>query len=236
LLELATQFTPDAVVRMLEYIQVAQVESKTAVIPELPLEIAIVKILSQKNTEDSHTSLPMKPTTSKPSQTFITSLASDGDEQKKVQPKTPIKTEPETSTISTPDITHHSSIINHQSPNIDLDTVKKHWQAILNTAKKLNASLTLALSTARPVETTGTTVTIAVKYPFHKERLDAPANQLTLANAFDTILQSKTRIRIVVEDALAESTPETKSSAPKTINPLVSQAIDILGGTLVQEN
>jgi DNA polymerase-3 subunit gamma/tau len=49
LTELAILFTATDIVIMLEYFQMAQVNSKTAVVAELPLEIAIVKILSGKN-------------------------------------------------------------------------------------------------------------------------------------------------------------------------------------------
>jgi hypothetical protein len=144
------------------------------------------------------------------------------------QTKTATETEQEDIKQTTTD-----SDIPQQSPTIDLDTVKDHWREILNTAKHLNASLTLALTTARPIETAGKTITIAVKYPFHKERLDEKANQLTLATAFDTILKSKMRIRIVLENTGVSPAPTPEE--PPVLNPLISQAMEMLGGKLASE-
>jgi len=244
LLELAKIFSPAEIVRMLEYFQIAQVASKTTVIPELPLQIAIVKILSENsdpNTPNSHPNdsnklqepnvLPSSPAPLskgssrenageglKKNQEFGSSASIIENQEK----------EPATSKIQDSKFEIQDSI------HIDLETVREHWQSILNTAKQLNASLTLALSTARPIGTAGSTVTIAVKYPFHKERLDTPANQLTLATAFDTILKTKMKIRIVIEAAsLANDSNKTAATKESAINPLVSQAMDLLGGRVV---
>ena len=111
----------------------------------------------------------------------------------------------------------------------DLSHIKEHWSAILDTAKRLNASISLGLSTAKPVETSGSTIVIAVKYPFHKERLDEKANQLTLEKAFDTILGAKMKLVIVLDK-------DRNETAPSEENPLISQALSMLGGRVVSEN
>jgi hypothetical protein len=69
----------------------------------------------------------------------------------------------------------------------------------------------------------GNTIVIAVKYPFHKERLEEASNQLTLEKAFDTILGAKMKLVIRVD--------ESPSSAPsENANPLINQALSMLGG------
>ena len=252
LLELAKIFSPAEIVRMLEYFQIAQVASKTTVIPELPLQIAIVKILSENsdpNTPNSHPNdsnklqepnvLPSSPAPlSKGS-----SRENAGEGLKKNNSVIPSVVEGSQKTISghphesgDPENLDSGSQagMTIEKAAMSIDDVREHWQSILNTAKQLNASLTLALSTARPIETAGSTVTIAVKYPFHKERLDTPANQLTLATAFDTILETKMKIRIVIEAAsLANDSNKTTATKESAINPLVSQAMDLLGGRVV---
>ena len=104
----------------------------------------------------------------------------------------------------------------------------------MNTAKQLNASISLGLSTARPVETNGSTIVIAVKYPFHKERLEEAANQLTLEKAFDTILGAKMKLVIKVDDALQAK--KAGASPEADPNPLINQALSMLGGRVVTEN
>lgn len=218
LTELAQLFTPLEIVTMLEQFQVAQVTSKTAVIPELPLEIAIVKILADHD--------PSPGSNGTPGDTKITV------HEKKEHPKTPNNTNTEPAqqkvavVMETPPV---AETLATEEKAFDLSHIKEQWLAILNTAKHLNASISLGLSTARPIETTGSTIVIAVKYPFHKERLEEKTNQLTLEKAFDTILGAKMKLVIVLESAQNEA--ETKEE-----NPLISQALSMLGGRVVTEN
>jgi len=245
LIELAKIFSPSDVVRMLEYIQIAQTTSKVSVIPELPLQIAVVKILTdnlqptthnqqkpagiseQKASNNNESRIVNKDTL--PATNIESRISNHNKEEKKASVVVP---EP----ASTQDSDRGESDITDQSSGINLNLVSEHWKEILTTAKKLNASLTLALTTARPIEATGNIITIAVKYPFHKERLDEKGNQLTLATAFDTILKSKTRIKIMLETNTVTSTHShtaTQEQVSTIDNPLINQAMEMLGGKLV---
>ncbi|NCQ06154.1 MAG: DNA polymerase III subunit gamma/tau [Candidatus Moranbacteria bacterium] len=224
---LAHMFSPDDVVRMLEYIQIAQIGSKVSVIPELPLQIALVKIISQ-NAPVTHAQGEKKsvPTSQKETPSVQESTKKEAPKEATLSVSLP---KPKEEQISL----HHTEVpnktIEETESNISLSTIVSEWNAILNTAKKLNASLSLALSTAHPVQSTNNIITIAVKYPFHKERLDEKANQLTLATAFDTILKSKMKIKIIVEGvSFTENKTETVEK-----NPLIDQAMEMLGGKFV---
>ncbi|MEK9151510.1 MAG: DNA polymerase III subunit gamma/tau [Patescibacteria group bacterium] len=258
--EFAAIFTPADIVRMLEYFQIAQAGSKTSVIPELPLEIAIVKILSANlPTGQAGSSQPPKnntPPEEKAPETIAAEqapapLAAETKSPKKDYSKTPTKTKPE-SPISTlnknlprsfdsesngtgaaTETTSETENTTH--PIIDLGIVREKWATILHTAKQLNASLTLALSTARPLTAHDSTIVIAVKYPFHKERLDENANRLTLATAFDSILGSKIKLSIVLEEAPEPKDQKASAADEAVLSPLVSQAMDLLGGKLIKE-
>lgn len=243
LTELAQLFTPLQIVTMLELFQVAQVTSKTAVIPELPLEIAVVKILADHNPQSSPKNQTESSISGQGKKSLPPSLASD------VASKTPTKIESRIENRESRNeekksdsIQNHDSqfVIQDSSPKntdgsvleavFDLEKIRESWTAILNTAKHLNASISLGLSTARPSEVSGNTIVIAVKYPFHKERLEEKANQLTLEKAFDTILGAKMKLVIVLE---AKETSEAKEADQ---NPLISQALSMLGGRVVTEN
>jgi DNA polymerase-3 subunit gamma/tau len=240
LLEFAKLFTPADIVSMLEYLQIAQVASKTSAIPELPLEIAIVKIL---NTKAENTSL--HPSLNQTQEISVTDKkASKPSKQSVIQPpQAPLKTKLKNTLQEEekPLLISGVKEIAKTETFVDLDIVREKWTAILHKAKQLNASLTLALSTARPLETHGSTITIAVKYAFHKERLDEKANKLTLSGAFDSILGSKIKIVIVLEDApaVANATsgavPQMSTRPPESFleNPLINQALDRLGGRVI---
>lgn len=240
LTELARCFTPVQVVHMLEAFQTAQAASKTAVIAELPLQIAIVKILSENKEQTSENNQPTHSPTPEAAPPVEGRKIADASPQIPT-PKTitatetPKKTEIKTATESkqvTETIDAATSAPDATGEAIDINHVRDSWRAILDTAKHLNASLSLALSTARPTSTEGSTIVIAVKYPFHKERLDEAANRLTLKEAFDTILKSPTKLRIVLESAPVEKIEEKEEPAFLS-NPLVSQAMEMLGGKIV---
>ena len=227
---LAGHFTPIDIVTMLEHFQVAQVASKTAVIAELPLEIAIVKILSANNQDSPSAGEPTekKPPTGKPI------IADEKKEETKTASNTKSEKQSESSKlqskISAPKPDEQPSDTPRVESLFDIEKIRESWSAILNTAKHLNASISLGLSTARPSEVNGNTIIIAVKYPFHKERLEEAANQLTLEKAFATILGAKMKLVIRVDESTTSDTP-TESA-----NPLINQALSMLGGRVVTEN
>lgn len=249
---LAAAFTPAQIVSLLELFQVAYTTSKTFVISELPLEIAIVKFLAN---HDSHSSPDFPVATSERSgaDLSVTQIAKTQPQAsrapqpprvvKKARPTKPsvlksaatASAPPETGPTETPKHTDAETALS--SSLIDLTIVRKQWGAILSAAKTLNASLTLALSTARPLRASASTLVIAVKYPFHKERLETRANQLTLTQAFDSILGSKIKISIVTEEAQQPKihTTEAASQPDASPSPLVTQAMHLLGGKLVKK-
>ncbi len=208
--KLASHTDSLAVVRLLEILAEAQKTSSQAVIPELPLEIALVKMIAILEKQNP-------PATKTPSNTISTS--SDNQEnstskegQKDATPETPV-------------VKSEAIVENEEIPLISFTHITDNWHAILETAKELNASLSVALSTATPKNVENNTVTLGVKYPFHKERLDDKANQLTLMEAFDRILGFKLGLKVEVEKE--ETQEETNTYLD---NPLISQALNLLGG------
>jgi DNA polymerase-3 subunit gamma/tau len=282
---LAALFTPGMIVRMLEEFQIAQAASKTAVIAELPLEIAIVKILTDNSQQPTISNprpndlnvpkAPMAPTEGRKiaSSSVIPSVSEESrpiatvketssvipirqlaDEESQSSPVTPASDSsvlPASSSVI-PSLSRDldSSAVSStkeareaKEAVLDFSRISERWHMILSKAKELNASLSLALSTARPVSSEGAEIVIAVKYPFHKERLDQPANRLTLKQAFDTILESKTTLRIVLDNAPSSALAHSGLPAGRqgiqssgVSNPLVAQAMEMLGGRLVNES
>lgn len=234
--ELATLFTPLQIITMLERFQEAQIATKTAVISELPLEIAIVKILAKNDLPSPPGKAPDAPVTAHEKKDLPPSLASDvasNTQQATEIPKKEFsKTATKTNTESPKEPIETRAATETGEALFDLSHIKEHWAHILETAKRLNASITLGLSTARPVETSGSTIVIAVKYPFHKERLEEAANQLTLEKAFDTILGAKMKLVIRVDDSKSAASVSQATDE----NPLINQALSMLGGRVVTEN
>ncbi|NTW45623.1 MAG: DNA polymerase III subunit gamma/tau [Candidatus Moranbacteria bacterium] len=211
----AASFTPDRLVEIIGHFRDAEASVRSASIPELPLEIAIVR------------SLRGRPATARELR------REEEEEEEEIRPLS-TKTASDSAPVSAPVIPAseeenrpkeslpESEASDHDGPaTFSLVDVQDRWRDILREATRLNASLTLALTNAQPVTTDGNRVTIAVRFPFHKDRLENHANALTLAQAFDTILSAKTRISVIVD------------AASGTGHPLVSQALSALGGEVV---
>ena len=217
--KIATTTNSLSIVSLLEILAEAQKNSSQAVISELPLEIALVKmiaVLENNPLIDSHQTTP--PTKS---------LTSDSaPEKKKGASTSPDSTK---NVTETPAISQTLDPVISEAveiPEASLTHIKENWHAILETAKEMNASLSLALSTAIPKHLENNHIILGVKYPFHKERLDEKANKLTLVEAFDRILGFKLDFKVEVEELKETSSIQESYSD----NPLISQALNLLGG------
>ncbi|MCW1888588.1 MAG: DNA polymerase III subunit gamma/tau [Candidatus Moranbacteria bacterium] len=223
------------VVKLLEILVAAQKESSQAVIPELPLEIALVRMIDTLGTKSASSptppapkspvaiekKTPVAPKTTPVAEAEFIEASQTAKEVPKISPAPVIKETP---------ITQEAAMIPEvidDAVSLTLAQFSENWTQIQRVAKDLNASLTLALSTAIPKSVEKNVVTIGVKYPFHKERLMDKANQLTLLEAFDRILGLKLGLKIELEEEGAKT-----EEVPASENPLISQALNLLGGTM----
>lgn len=207
--DIAKLLGSDRIVECMERFQEAEQMMKVTPLPELPLEIALVKLIPEaKNTPS--TPAPSSDTVQKPvvqakKETPPVAAASVAIPIAPVRPpvteKVPVKSD----------------------ATVDLSRVRREWRAIQEHAKHLNASLGVALSTTELFVGEENYVVLEVKYPFHKDRLEKPENRLTIDTAFATILGF--RVPWMVRVAKREETPDS---------PLLNQALEALGGRLVQ--
>ncbi|MBP6975767.1 MAG: DNA polymerase III subunit gamma/tau [Candidatus Moranbacteria bacterium] len=232
LIDLGSRFTPEEVVRMLEFFQTAKRDSKNATIPELPLEIAIVKTLSSDSDPLPKPAVSAPPVSSRPAPTRVTQPVTPPIPARPDTPVMPTRNEARTITPKQPlvDTPAPHTIPETATANFSLPEVKTAWKSIVEQAKILNASLALALMQSSPIEARNQTLVIQTKHNFHKERLDTPESKLTLGQAFAKILSFEPKFQIVLEKT-SPSAPETTTSDPS----LVSQALEMLGGKIVPE-
>ena len=208
-LSLSENVFPEDIVRIIELFSVAEQQIKNSSIPELPIEIATVKTMATKKPEV--TAEGKNPRPKKQGET-----GPEEEEEEEEIGDTPQETEEAVS------VTDHLEGDSDNEASFSFEDVRDRWRDIIREATKLNASLTLALTNARPEKAEGSTITIAVRFPFHKDRLAEPKAQLTLTQAFDTILSARTKVSVIVAE------PEKKAD-----NPLVSRALAAFGGNVV---
>lgn len=212
--EIATLLGSDRIVECMERFQEAEQMMKVTPLPELPLEIALVKLIPEEKNTSSPQEIPSQNTFKK--------------EGASLQKKTGVEeAKPNTlSSSQTPSATNIASVetspVTADTPT-DLSRVRREWRAILQHAKHLNASLGVALSTTELFVGEENYVVLEVKYPFHKDRLEKPENRLTIDTAFATILGF--RVPWMVRVGKRDEAPTS---------PILTQALEALGGKLVQ--
>ena len=229
LIDISTQLTPQEIVRMLELFQTAKRDSKNATIPELPLEIAIVKSLSTDE-PSSHSSQPTPAQSLPPMRPApVTTTSPATKKTPATPPEIPLIEQTEHINTEKGDIPplQEKSLI---PPAFSLNEIVTAWKSIVEQTKILNASLALALMQSSPIEVQSQTLIIQTKHNFHKERLDTPESKLTLGQAFAKILSFEPKFKIVLEKPSLSS---THAASPETS--LVSQALEMLGGKIIPE-
>ncbi len=231
LFALAGRLGSDRIVECLERFQEADRLVKISPLPELPIEIALVKLIQFKEPKGQSQN-PVN-TTAKPAP--ITPVV----EPKRPAPLQSISVAPKPTTSNT--VNESVAPATEESPSpeetptsespVDLGLALRQWPAVMTHALRLNASLGVALSTVTPIIKDQKFI-LQVKYPFHKERLDQKTNRLTLDQAFVTILGFRAPwVALTEKDATEKKSVSTPEERPAVID----EAIAALGGKLVAE-
>ncbi len=219
-IHIAESCSPERFVTVIGHFQDAENRLRFSSLPELAIEIAVAKsVPSEKKVppRDRDRTEPVGRNDDGPSDG--TGSGSDRDE---------IPSKPRETTELPEETKRNVSASETDGPekprgdSFSIVDVRDRWHEIIREATRRNASLTLALSNASPREVRGEEVILAVRFPFHRDRLIDPDNALTLATAFDTIFSTKTRLTIVVED------PEKREN-----HPLVSHTLSTIGGQVI---
>lgn len=218
---------------------------KSSFIPQLPLEMAIVK--SQNYTEslqtEQNTSIATK----------IAYTKSKSSEESKNAPNSPALSKSDTmveskkeqiKTISEPrEEEAPESRPPLEDSNFTLEDVKKCWNQAILEIKPLNHSLSAILQSCRPIKAEKGVISIAARFPFHKDKLNDDANRLTMESVFAKILGFRLQIKAntnkeagIAQQDTRDKTQETGElkQEPKETRSLLTQALDIMGGTVVE--
>lgn len=213
-LKIAETFSSDELVAIIEHFQEAANRIGTYSFPELAVEIAVAKSIP------THRKKPP-----------VSAHIEEEEEEEDLLERTAdtiadIGEDSGTDDVTPSDETRDDDMSAGSDASatapFSVSDVRNRWRDILREATRANASLTLSLSNARLREVEGNRITLSVKFPFHRDRLTDMGNALTLNRAFDTILSAKTRIAVVVEE-----------NAGKSDHPIVSHALEALGGEIV---
>ena len=209
----------------------AQNKISASVIPQLPLEIAVIKA-----------------TRTFPAPTAVENIKYDVSNIKPnhANAGSSVPLEPQVSGKITPDNTPAESaveIIHNDTPpsntkiNLDLGEVKSNWPRLLVDIRPCNHSLAALLSNCQPIKLNGAEITLATPYDFYRERLNEPKNKLTVEKVFSTILKVPIHISIIQDKTLIIKKPDATTAAekPGEQDSLLDSALQIMGGKVIEE-
>jgi len=222
LFSLGKSLSLEKIITLIESFQIAARDAKNTSLPELALEIAIAKSAGQgvatPAPAEKKTDIPAPPTTPTPPKAPIA-------------PQSPTPPTPPSDDIPVIKGVSVASKTDASPAFISLETIHNKWQNILREAIRLNASLALGLTNCFASDVSGNRITLTVTFAFHRDQLMKQENRLTLEKAFDTILGSVPEITVVIAGSEKAAAAATQS----TDEPLLSKAMELLGGKLVEE-
>jgi DNA polymerase-3 subunit gamma/tau len=220
----------------------AQSKISSFMLPQLPLEIAIIKA--------THTFPALQPEAYNAQQP---SNSQDTRNNNQANHKLQITNHKQISNSNDQNIASHSEQSEESRPNITSANntarnqkqimtydIQSNWNKLLDAVKPLNHSLQALLFSCQVVFVENNAITLATPYDFYKEKLNDPANRLIVEDVFAKILGSKIFLKTVTNKEAGIKTAEKKSdenpaSPTGKQNSLLNNALEIMGGKIVEE-
>lgn len=242
LFEQAKNHTSKEFIFIIQCFVETQGKIKSSFIPQMPLEIAIIKAIS--NSKNNAENTPKNVELPK-----ISQIPANFPSKPPMEPKMasdssfePISHQTAPAEKTPPEQKNAPVEVFLENSNFTLEDIKKCWNQVIEEIKPLNHSLSAVLQSCRPVNADGGIVTIAAKFPFHKDKLNDNTNKLTMENVFAKISGLRLRIKAVTseEAGIEMGSPKTTNQEPKTkskpseTSSLLVDAMKIMGGAVVE--
>jgi DNA polymerase-3 subunit gamma/tau len=219
----AKNHSPKELLLIIQCFSEIQGKIKSSFIPQLPLEMAIIKAVSPATAPVAQIqaaparpvqAAPVAPQMSAPQPARIVEppIAPQAPKTAPISQEAP-KTAPTAPPVSqeafepvaeTPTLSGEPQLIKNEAQIADsdftLNDVKKHWKQFIIDTKSKNHSLSAVLQSCQPVSVEAGIVTVATKFTFHKDKLNEYGNKLTLEETFAKILGLRLLIKVVTAE------------------------------------
>ncbi|MDP3245248.1 MAG: DNA polymerase III subunit gamma/tau [bacterium] len=167
-----------------------QQDLKNTVIPQLPLELAVVEAVEAIDNSSGEPKVSPPPATVKEEKIINQPLI------KKIEVKaTPVLKEKEEETTETG---------NGLDKTVNFEEIKQGWQKFLAAVQKENPSLPFILKLSEPKSLENNKLKIGVAYAFHRDRLNEEKNRAFM----EKILFEQFGARLKIEGVLMEKPPQ----------------------------
>lgn len=213
----------------------AQNKITSFILPQLPLEIAIIKATHTFPTINSEQKTEIKEQRAENNK----KIPSEEKLRDNIIIKEDLKKDPLLPLVGEGDQRSDEGYKKEIKNNIDLDVdiVRSNWNKLLVDIRPYNHSLNALLTNCQVTEVKGNKINIATPYDFYRERLNENSNRLTIEKVFSNILGTEISIETSVDRSLAkkpqtESDPDPEKKSHQ--DPLLDSALEIMGGKIVE--
>jgi len=98
------------------------------------------------------------------------------------------------------------------SGDISDDWLRENWSRLLSEVRPYNRMAEALLRSCRPARVEGTTIVIAVRHPFHKDKIDDPRNKQVIEKVLTELTGQPSQLSCVIQSA---GGPETQPRQDK---------------------
>ncbi|MBI3115640.1 MAG: DNA polymerase III subunit gamma/tau [Candidatus Kerfeldbacteria bacterium] len=173
LLAALPSLTLEDLIRILEAFHDLERQVKHAPLPQLPVELAILKAIPV-NGATEHRAAPPPPR--------VTAAAPPTPKPKRAAKKSSAVTLPAAASTR----------------SVELTAVEQAWPRIITAMKSVNHGIALLLKSVAPSDVKGDTLILGVRFPFHAERLVDVKNRAALERVLAETLSTPLKVKCVV--------------------------------------
>jgi len=233
MLKLADVFSEQELLWIFKKVITAKNEIKSAVLPQIPLEISLIEYDFFKNNRDAADKKTAGAVDAKKdfkveimSKKKLNDSVVEAKSDKTVSPKKAADGQKAEKKQKGEDLEAASEDL----AGLGVEEVKSSWNQILRTAKNYNHSISAFLKLSMPRELKKDTLIIATPYKFHAEKLSDSSNRKIIEKVLKEVLKTSKNIKVMVvqdESVKVIKAPEVKT---KTGDDKVDAALDVFGG------
>lgn len=204
------------IIEIIEIFSSVGTELKTTLIPQLPLEIAVIKVCEVNNqfTKEKKQE-PEKKEKEKKSFFSFGSESKEKESEKKdsiefIEKKENLQQENslQEKTFAEEVLEKKDAIV--KTPEFNLEMVKTNWQKIVDNIP--TAFVKMSLKSGSPIKTENKTLFIGIQSSFHREKLEDPSSKNEVLIALEKIFEQPIQLKIVDLEVKLEPTISAKKT------------------------
>lgn len=214
ILDLTQKFTVNDLVSLINLFTEKKWEIKQAVIPQLPLEIAIIEYCQKEGQEGKRGKEGGDGSSGGGGKNLDTKKVSSFAPRGATEDKAKEGKEGGISNATLKNVNSAENVRDIKAINLTIDNIREQWHNFLVKLQDSNASLVFILKVAEPLELNNNVLKIGFKYPFHQQRI----KQAKVQEAVEKVLYEFFNEIIYIDTSLLPKEYESEIINKETAN------------------